>query len=299
MGFFKKYIAKTNLLCYNDNMKEYKETQHSLLQKSVSDLSFYSAGYEECKPKYSYGPICRSYNLIHFVLKGKGVFKINEHVFNIKAGDAFIIPAGKVSYYEADENEPWHYAWINYIGINSQLYTYNLVTSSDDNYVIRGLDTEKYKDAIMGLLSQHTNTASKFLKANAILLNIISMLYEDVGYDGRNQFKTSSADDIKFYIDMHFSDNIKLNELAKRFGIHPNYMTRVFREAYGVSPKKYLTELKLKKACRLLTVTNLPVSVISSSLGFEDQLSFSRAFKNGYDVSPSDYRKKSRERTTE
>ena len=280
-------------------MKEYKETQHSLLQKSVSDLAFYSAGYEECAPKYSYGPICRSYNLIHFVLKGKGVFKINEHIFNIKAGDAFIIPAGKVSYYEADENEPWHYAWINYIGINSQLYTYNLVTSANDNYVIRGLDTEKYKDAIIGLLSQQTNTSSKFLKANAILLNIISMLYEDVGYDGRNQIKTSAADDIKFYIDMHFSENLKLNELARRFGIHPNYMTRVFREAYDISPKKYLTDLKLKKACRLLTVTNLPVSVISSSLGFEDQLAFSRAFKNSYDVSPTDYRKNNRERLSD
>lgn len=50
-------------------MKEYKETQHSLIYKSNTDLSFYSAGYEDCLPGYHYGPKYRSYDLIHFVLK--------------------------------------------------------------------------------------------------------------------------------------------------------------------------------------------------------------------------------------
>ena len=76
-------MEKTNLLYYNQIMKEYKETQHTLMYKSTSDLSFYSAGYEECSPGYSYGPRFRSYQLIHFVLSGKGELHINEHVFQL------------------------------------------------------------------------------------------------------------------------------------------------------------------------------------------------------------------------
>ena len=63
-------------------MKEYKETQHSIHYKSLSDLSFYSAGYEECKPSYSYGPKYRNYQLIHFVLSGEGTLHINEQTLN-------------------------------------------------------------------------------------------------------------------------------------------------------------------------------------------------------------------------
>ena len=131
-------------------MREYKETQHSLLYKSNSDLSFYSAGYEECSPGYSYGPKFRSYQLIHFVLKGSGKLHINEHVFQLSAGDAFIIPSGKISYYEASRDDPWHYAWISFLGISSETYLYQIMTSLDDIYIAHGLDVEKYKRLFSG-----------------------------------------------------------------------------------------------------------------------------------------------------
>ncbi|WP_302940974.1 AraC family ligand binding domain-containing protein, partial [Megamonas funiformis] len=91
------------------SMKEYKETQHSIHYKSLSDLSFYSAGYEKCKHSYSYGPKYRNYQLIHFVLSGEGTPHINEQTFNLKQGDAFLIPSGKISYYKASATNPWCY----------------------------------------------------------------------------------------------------------------------------------------------------------------------------------------------
>ena len=48
-------MEKTNFLYYDRLMIEYKETKHSLVYKANSDLSLYSAGYEECTPGYSYG----------------------------------------------------------------------------------------------------------------------------------------------------------------------------------------------------------------------------------------------------
>lgn len=47
-------MEKTNFLYYDRLMIEYKETKHSLVYKANSDLSLYSAGYEECTPGYSY-----------------------------------------------------------------------------------------------------------------------------------------------------------------------------------------------------------------------------------------------------
>lgn len=292
--FSQMNMEKTNLLVYTTGMKEYKETAHTLLYKSTSDLTIYSAGYEECSPDYSYGPRIRSYHVIHFILSGKGALHINQHIYECQEGDVFIIPAGKVSFYQASSTDPWCYAWLNFLGINSEMYVYQLMTSSDDIYVLHGLEMEKYKKSIFEILSILSNNTSSYFRANSILLRIMSYLYEDVGFQEENWGKISIADEIKFYLDMKYSEKIKLQDVAKKFGIHPNYMTRIFHEKYGVSPKQYLMDVKLKKACRLLTTTELSVSVIASSLGFDDQLAFSKIFKKEFAISPTEYRKQSR-----
>ena len=275
-------------------MKEYKETHHSLMYKSTSDLSLYSAGYEECPSGYGYGPKIRSYHLIHFVLYGKGELHINEHIFQLSAGDAFFIPAGKVSYYEASKEDPWCYAWVSFLGINSQMYLYQLMTSTDDVYIVHGLDNQKYKERIFEIISLQGVSTSRYFQANGILFQIMAMLFDDINFQESNWGKSSVVDEVKFYLDINYAEKIKLRDVAKSFGIHPNYLTRIFHEKYGISPKQYLISLKLKKARRLLTTTELSVSVISSSLGFDDQLAFSKIFKKEFAVSPSEYRKQSR-----
>ena len=275
-------------------MKEYKETHHSLMYKSTSDLSLYSAGYEECPSGYGYGPKIRSYHLIHFVLYGKGELHINEHIFQLSAGDAFFIPAGKVSYYEASKEDPWCYAWVSFLGINSEMYLYQLMTSTDDVYIVHGLDNQKYKERIFEIISLQGVSTSRYFQANGILFQIMAMLFDDINFQESNWGKNSVVDEVKFYLDINYAEKIKLRDVAKSFGIHPNYLTRIFHEKYGISSKQYLISLKLKKARRLLTTTELSVSVISSSLGFDDQLAFSKIFKKEFAVSPSEYRKQSR-----
>lgn len=294
MEFQKEYMEKTNFIMYNEFMKEYKETYHSLMYKSTSDLSLYSAGHEECSPGYSYGPKIRSYHLIHFVLRGKGELYINEHVFSLSAGDAFLIPAGKVSCYQASKDTPWCYAWVSFMGINSQMYLYQLMTSTDDVYIIHGLDPAKYSALIFDIISLQGVSTSHYLQANGILLEIMAMLFDDIGFRESSWGKTSIADEIKFYLDINYTEKLKLKDVANTFGIHPNYLTRLFHERFDISPKKYLLDLKLHKACRLLQTTELSVSIIASSLGFDDQLSFTKIFKKEFSIPPTEYRKQSK-----
>lgn len=272
-------------------MKEYIENHNSLMYKLTSDLSFYSAGYEECAPGYGYGPKYRPYHLIHFVVRGKGTLHINEHIFHVSAGDCFLIPAGKVSYYEASKTDPWCYAWANFLGINSQMYLYQLMSTSKDKYILHNLDTVKYKELIFKIMSMKGNSTSKYLLSNSIFLQILAMLFDEVKFSDNNLKKLSIIDEIKFYLDVNYTEKVKLKDLARKFGIHPNYLTRMFHTKYGISPKQYLTSLRLYRACKLLTTTDLSIAIIASSLGFDDQFIFSKIFKKEYDMSPSVYRK--------
>lgn len=275
-------------------MKEYKETLHSLVYKSNSDLSLYSVGYERCSPGYEYGPKFRAYQLIHFVLSGSGELHIDEHVFSLASGDVFIIPAGKIAYYKASTDDPWSYAWIGFLGISSKTYVYQLMSSLDNIYIINDIDTIKYKDCIFNILSLKNNTTCDYLRANSILLNIMSMLFDDINFDESSWGKNSIADDVKFYLDTNYAEKLKITDVAKFFNIHPNYLTRIFHSKFQLSPKQYLTDLKLSKSRKLLVTTESSIAVIANSLGFEDQLAFSKAFKKHFSLSPSEYRKKIR-----
>lgn len=181
-------------------------------------------------------------------------------------------------------------AWISFIGISSESYLYQIMTSTEDIYVIHGLDTRKYYDSISRIMQLDASLTSHYFEGNSILLHIISMLFSDVDFHEADTNKLSIIDEIKFYFDINYAENLKLKDVADYFGIHQNYLTRAFHEKFGISPKKYLLQLKFKKAARLLATTQLPVSIISNSLGFEDQLAFSRTFKKFYNVSPTDYR---------
>lgn len=290
MEIHQQDMEKTNLLWYTYFMIEYKETRHTLQQKQISDLSLYSAGYEACQPGHHYGPLYRSYQLIHFILSGKGALEIDGHTFQLGAGDAFLIPSGKISYYVADRDDPWCYTWISFLGINSQMYTYQLMGSSPEPYLLHGLDTGKYRSLIAQILELEGTATERYFKGNGLLLQVLGELFRDAGFDERNWGKNSVADEVKFYLDVNYSEKLRLKDVAHNFGVHPNYLTRVFHEKYHVSPKQYLLNLKLQKACQLLRTTELPVSVIASSMGFDDSLAFSKLFKKTYGFSPSHYR---------
>lgn len=250
----------------------------------------YSAGYEACQPGHHYGPLYRSYQLIHFILSGKGALEIDGHTFHLGAGDAFLIPSGKISYYVADRDDPWCYTWISFLGINSQMYTYQLMGSSPEPYLVHGLDTGKYRTLIAQILKLEGTATERYFKGNGLLLQVLGELFRDAGFDERNWGKSSVADEVKFYLDVNYSEKLRLKDVAHNFGVHPNYLTRVFHEKYHVSPKQYLLNLKLQKACQLLHTTELPVAVIANSMGFDDSLAFSKLFKKTYGFSPSHYR---------
>lgn len=278
-------------MCYDEHMKEYKETSSTTLLKSLSDLTIYNAGYEECEPKHSYGPTFREYHLLHFVLEGQGTLTIDQHVFYIHKGDMFLIPAHKVAYYQADEKQPWCYAWIGYLGINAAKYTHQLQGKAADIYVVHNLQVQTYYELIQKIMDTTGNSTSMYLKTNSLLFTLIANLYEELHIHEDVKSASTLSDEIKYYMDLNYPQDIRISDIADTFHIHPNYLSRIFSEKYQISPKKYLLNLKLKKACELLLTSDYPISVIANAIGFKDQLAFSKLFKKNMGISPTDYKK--------
>lgn len=143
---------------------------------------------------------------------------------------------------------------------------YEFMNSNDDVFIIHDLDVEKYKQAILKIIHLNQNTMSQYFKCNSILFDIMSMLFADLNLNGKKRANISVIDDIKHYFDINYPEKLKIKDIAKEFGIHPNYLTQKFHDKFNISPKNYLKNLKLNKAKSLLTTTNLPISIIADSL---------------------------------
>ncbi|CAG7625678.1 helix-turn-helix domain-containing protein [Paenibacillus allorhizosphaerae] len=101
----------------------------------------------------------------------------------------------------------------------------------------------------------------------------------------------TTASKLKSYLHTCVDKPVTLRELANTVHLTPNYLCRLFKEYLGETPMGYLQRLRLQEARRLLTHTDLPVSVISEKLCYEEPSYFARLFRKRYGISPTDYRR--------
>ena len=101
-------------------MNRYKNS-YKVTEKELVSLSVYNVGFQNCDPLCQWGPGIRDHYLIHYIISGKGYYKVNNKTYTLVAGDTFLVyPNTEVIYY-ADENEPWEYAWVGFTGSDALL----------------------------------------------------------------------------------------------------------------------------------------------------------------------------------
>ena len=63
----------------------------------------------------------------------------------------------------------------------------------------------------------------------------------------------------------------------------------MFKKTIGCSPQEYLVEFRMEKAKNLLKNTDMPINAVAAAVGYQDQLAFSKIFKQNFTVSPKEY----------
>jgi len=96
--------------------------------------------------------------------------------------------------------------------------------------------------------------------------------------------------DIKNFIDNNYDKEIYIRELAKQAGYTTPYLINKFKFCYGVSPKVYLSRVRIIKAKEMLLTTDKLSREIADILGFTDELYFIRFFKKHTGLTPRQFK---------
>lgn len=94
------------------------------------------------------------------------------------------------------------------------------------------------------------------------------------------------------FISLHLHKQITIEEMAEQVHLSPSHFSKLFKDAYGISPYQYLYQLRMDRAKNLLQhETNLTATQISEHCGFSNIQHFSKSFFKTYNITPSAYRK--------
>ena len=266
-----------------------------LQDRKFKDLYLMTCGYAKCDPLHSFGPAVRPNYIIHFVLEGRGKYQVGDEVYEISGGQGFLIEPEVLTFYQADAKDPWTYLWIGFQGEKAQEFMKDIGLNSQ-KLIFRSKHAEKLKEIVVSMLKNNTYSVTSQFILEGLLYIFLSVLTEDIEItffsekERENLYIRKAIE----YIQNTYSNNIKVSDIASYVCINRSYLYTLFQKNTGMSPQEYLANYRLTRAAELLDVTDLPVSSVAMSCGYRDPLVFSKAFKGKKGMSPSQYRKMSR-----
>ena len=86
--------------------------------------------------------------------------------------------------------------------------------------------------------------------------------------------------------------NVRRTELAQELHYSCEYLSRIIKDHTGYTLKAYCQKVQLREAARLLKASELPISRIAASLGYENRTQFYKVFEREYQMTPAEYREK-------
>lgn len=96
----------------------------------------------------------------------------------------------------------------------------------------------------------------------------------------------------KDYVHRHLQERLRVEEVGEALGLHPSYLSSLFREQTGQSLKRYILLEKLRMARQLLTYSEMEGREVAAYLGFVSQSHLGEAFKRETGMTMGEYRRK-------
>lgn len=146
-----------------------------------------------------------------------------------------------------------------------------------------------FEEVFYQLIRVHNLRESIYLlEENSYLLRLITMLASN--NTPRAKAVRSDIIGVTEYIHEHYHEDIDFRQYASNLYLSYSHFVHLFTKAAGISPHKFLLQVRIDKAKDFLLHTSLNISEVSNHVGFSDPLYFSRLFHKYTGKSPSEYR---------
>ena len=230
-----------------------------------------------------------SYVLLQYTISGKGSFQTPDHIYPQQTGDLFLVQVpGDSQYSLPDDSEYWDVLYLEFSSECLPLL-YHIHLSCGPAFHLEASSTlpeqmkQLYADAISNQLASVFDNSKA---AYAFLLDLADYALENPALSSPRVTLAKNYLDSNYY-----NTDLNLDEVADAVGLSKYHLCREFNHLYGISPGKYLANLRLQKSCALLLQNRQhTIAEIASMVGFSNDNYFCKVFRKAFGTTPTQYR---------
>lgn len=250
------------------------------------------AGYlKSLRPHLSKRKGLNSY-LIMLVLSGSGTVTYNGVAVTACAQDCFFLDCAQEYTHISSEEDPWELLWIHFYGPQADgYYTY---FSEHSDWHLRTTKSNELISAIETILQLHENRNENtdILVANQIT-NILTLIATEASDKSAiSSTLGTKLQNIRIYLDNHYTEEISLDFLSEHFFISKYYLSREFKREFGTTIIQYVLLKKITYAKELLRYSDSSIEEIAHQCGIDDASYFNKVFRKLEGCTASEYRRK-------
>ena len=236
-------------------------------------------------------------NLVEILIvdDGAGIFIIDGERYTAKKGDLILYNSGTVhDEFGGSGNDLSTYC----VAVSNlklaELKTVNKILPDKYSPI---LPSGEYFDELLNIfraIERESYRAGGAETANFLALALVTKicsLIKTHGQPRREKIPTLSSLAKKF-IDEHYPENIRLEDIAAAVDTNVYTLSKIFKAEIGIPPMRYVVLRRLGEAQNLLINTEMTITRIALSVGYNDSNYFQNVFKNFMQMTPKEYRKR-------
>lgn len=265
---------------FKEEIYTYIGSSRTPILSALAGISFPDPTYEIMRKNSN------SYS-IEYIYEGEGAIQENDKIYKVRRGDFFILHPNTYHHYYSNPKKPWKKIWFLTDGDNDFLSGLLSIYKIRDITYIPNINSPLELEDIFTLLKEESKNITKDLE------RLSYYLVQNLAHIIHNRPKHETvASRAKYFIDRKIKTHLTVDEIAKYVSVSTGYLSRVFKEAYGMSPNQYILYAKINLAKTFLEKTQLSIHQISEELAFFDVSHFSRSFKKLTGHSPTQHKER-------
>lgn len=257
--------------------------------KPNQNLSVYQSGWQKCGSGHSYGPSLRDHYVIHYIIKGQGIYRCENKQYELVENQGFLIPPNKSTFYKANDKNPWEYYWVGFHGSDAKKLL-SLINLNEDSLIFTYDKDNKVEEILRNLYFSSKQYESREYAMLGYLYLFFSKMLSKSQYARKpsEEYIQKAVE----YMENNYTYPINVTNIAKHVGIERSYLYRLFQSEFQCSVYDYFLNLRLDKAQHMMINSNISITQIAISHGFTNVSHFSKVFKKKYGMCPNNYKKK-------
>lgn len=266
-------------------------TETVLSQIYGCNMDLYFCGERSNTPFHEFGPSTRSHFLICLVTEGEATLFGREKNVTFGKGDFIIVFPDVACHYQAGES--WALKWVGVGSADLAVFLGRLGVTPDAPTVPcpDPAEAEAILDKIRELST--APSPSRTMRMKGLLCDLVAMIAE--AREKKTALPSMRSGEILNYISANYTEEMRVEQIARDYHLDRSYLERTFKRDTGLSIREAITDFRIKKAQSLLRETSVPIADVAKNSGFGDRLYFSKFFKKKFGMSPSEYRKISKQ----